>query len=183
MATEATKALAQPGQYLGLFIGGEEYSIGILRVREILQFEPLTRVPGTPPSIRGVLNVRGHVVPVVDLAVKFGHPEAAVTARSCVVIVEAVLDGEQIVIGLMADAVSQVADLRAEDIQPPPPFGTRVHVDYLLGMGRSGKRFSLILDVDSVLSAAEAAAVQEVPLRPGATPEAPAMGAGPATPA
>ncbi|MCM2254097.1 MAG: chemotaxis protein CheW [Vicinamibacteria bacterium] len=178
---EDTKALAAPGQYLGLFIGGEEYSLGILSVREILQYEPLTRVPGTPPSIRGVLNVRGHVVPVVDLAVKFGYPEATVTARSCIVIVEARIDDESTVMGLMADAVSQVADLRAEDIQPPPPFGTRVHVDYLLGMGRAGRRFSLILDVDRVLSADEIAAVQEVPLTPEAAAaplaERPAAGA------
>ncbi len=157
MAT-AARVAAEQGQYLGLFIGGEEYAIGILRVKEILQFESLTRVPGTPHSIRGVINVRGSVVPVVDLAVKFGLPETAITGRTCIVIVEVELDGANTVMGVMADSVSQVIDLGPDDIQAPPAFGTRVHVDYLLGMGRAGKRFSLILDIDRLLSADELAA-------------------------
>lgn len=160
--TSTAKVAAGPGQYLGLFIGGEEYAIGILRVKEILQFEALTRVPGTPPSIRGVINVRGSVVPVVDLAVKFGLPETAVTARTCVVIVEVEVEGERTVMGVMADSVSQVFDLVADDIQAPPAFGTRVHVEYLLGMGRAGKRFSLILDIDRLLSEAELVAAAEL---------------------
>jgi purine-binding chemotaxis protein CheW len=142
-------------QYLGFYIGGEEYAIGILRVREILEYDTATRIPGTPPSIRGVINLRGSVVPVVDLAVKFGLPESVVTKRTCIVVVELDLEGERTVMGVMADSVSQVMDLGAEDIEPPPTFGTRVHVDYLRGMGKAGKRFILLLDIDRVLSATE----------------------------
>ena len=104
---------AEQGQYLGLFIGEEEYAIGILRVREILQFESITRVPGTPRSVRGVINVRGSVVPVVDLAVKFGLPESVVTRRTCIVILEVQAEGEATVMGVMADSVSQVVELAA----------------------------------------------------------------------
>ena len=149
------KETAEQGQYLGLFIGQEEYAIGILRVREILQFESITRVPGMPASVRGVINVRGSVVPVVDLAIKFGLPETGITGRTCIVILEVALDGQSTVMGVMADSVSQVVELGKDDILPPPTFGTRVHVDYIVGMGRSGKKFILILDIDKVLSAEE----------------------------
>jgi purine-binding chemotaxis protein CheW len=139
-------------QYLGFQVAGEEYAVGILRVKEILEYEVVTRVPMTPPSIRGVINLRGSVVPVVDLAVKLGMPGSAVTKRTCIVIVEVKLADEAAVIGVIADSVSQVLDLPASEIQPPPSFGTRVHVDYLVGMGRADKKFVLILDIDRVLS-------------------------------
>jgi len=148
----------QHGQYLGFFSGDEEYAISILQVKEILQYEVITRVPGTPPSIRGVINMRGSVVPVVDLAVKLGLPESEVSARTCIVIVETDIDGERAVMGVLADSVSQVIDLRPDEIQPPPPFGTRVHVDYLQGMASSGRKFILLLDIDRILSASEAEA-------------------------
>lgn len=159
----------QPGesaQYLTFFLAGEEYAAGILRVREILQYEPVTRIPTAPPWIRGVMNLRGSVVPVVDLALKLGLPETAVTKWTCVLIVEVELEGQRAVMGVMADEVTEVIDLRPEDIEPPPPFGTRVRVDYLLGMGKvPGKKFVLLLDLDRVLSTAEllsaAAAAQE----------------------
>ncbi len=146
---------ATQGQYLGFFVADEEYAVGILKVKEILQFEAITRVPGMPPTIRGVTNVRGSVVPVVDLAVRFGLPELQVTSRTCIVIVEVELEGERTTMGVMADSVSQVIDLAADDIQAPPSFGTRVHMDYLLGMGRSGRKFILILDIDRILSVEE----------------------------
>ena len=142
----------EQGQYLGFYLAGEEYGVDILRVREILEYDTVTKVPTTPASIRGVINLRGNVVPVVDLAVKFGLPESAVTKRSCIVVVELELEGEQTVMGLLAESVSQVIDLPAAEIEPPPPFGTRVRVDCLLGMGKAGKKFVLLLDVDRVLS-------------------------------
>jgi purine-binding chemotaxis protein CheW len=158
MATES--AHSEQSQYLGFHIAGEEYAIGILRVREILEYDTVTKVPTTPPSIRGVINLRGSVVPVVDLAVKLGLPESVVTKRSCVVVVEIALDGERTVMGLLADAVSQVIDLPAAEIEPPPPFGTRIRVECLLGMGRSGKKFVLLLDIDRLLSTDDVAAAQ-----------------------
>ena len=171
---------SQPGestQYLTFFVAGEEYAAGILRVREILQYQPVTRIPAAPPWIRGVMNLRGSVVPVVDLALKLGLAETAVTKWTCVLIVEAELEGQRAAIGMMADAVSEVIDLRPEDVEPPPPFGTRVRIDSLLGMGKiPGKKLVLLLDLDRVLSAAEllpaAAAAGEV-TAPGSTPGAP----------
>jgi purine-binding chemotaxis protein CheW len=152
-------------QYLTFSIAGDEYAIGILQVREVVELETLTWVPSTPPYVRGVVNLRGSVVPVVDLAVKFGLPESEVTRRSCVVIVELVTDGELTVIGVMADSVKQVIDLRADEIGVPPSFGTRVSVDFLLGIAKVGKKFALVLDIAKVLAAAELVAAAS--LAPG----------------
>jgi purine-binding chemotaxis protein CheW len=175
MASEPT--VAEQAQYLGFYIAGEEYAIGILRVREILEYDTLTRVPTTPPSIRGVINLRGSVVPVVDLAVKFGLPESVVSKRTCIVVVEVDLDGERAVMGLLADAVSQVIDLPASDVEPPPPFGTRVRVDCLIGMGRAGRKFVLLLDIDKLLSLDELEVTRPVPGASAApSPEGPSEG-------
>jgi purine-binding chemotaxis protein CheW len=142
-------------QYLTFYLAEEEYAIGILRVKEIIEYDTVTKVPMAPACIRGVINLRGSVVPVVDLAVKFGLSDRPITKWTCIVIVEVDLDGEQTVMGLMADSVSQVIDLVPEDIEAPPAFGTRVKVDYLLGMGKTEKKFILILDIDQVLSTNE----------------------------
>ncbi|HET7789940.1 MAG TPA: chemotaxis protein CheW [Gemmatimonadales bacterium] len=139
------------GQYLTFQLAGDEYAFGILKVKEILEYDTITRVPNAPPAIRGVINLRGTVVPVVDLAVRFGLPATPVTRRTCIVIVEVRADGVDLVMGVLADAVSQVMDLADADIEPPPPFGARVRVDYLLGMGKIDKRFILILDIDRLL--------------------------------
>lgn len=148
----ATQLSAEQAQYLSFYLAGEEYALGILKVKEIIEYDTLTCVPQTPPFIRGVINLRGSVVPVADLAVKFGLPESAITKWTCIVIVEIDFDGEQIVMGILADSISQVIDLQPHDIEVPPSFGTKVDVDYLLGMGRLGKKFVLILDIDRVLS-------------------------------
>src|SRR5574337_946200 len=152
--------MTEQRQYLTFYLAGEEYGIGILRVKEILEYDTLTKVPTTPSFIRGVINLRGSVVPVVDLAVKFGLPATPVTKRTCIVIVEVALDGQPTVMGVLADAVSQVMDLTPADIEAPPAFGTRVKVDYLQGMGKVGKRFVLLLDADKVLSAPELLAAE-----------------------
>ncbi len=143
------------GQYLTFFVGAEEYAIGILRIKEILEFAGATRVPGTPASVLGVINLRGHVVPVIDLSAKFGAQATSITRRACVVIVETELDGERTVMGLLTDSVSEVIDLPDGSIEPPPAFGTRSRVDFLRGLGKSGERFVLILDVDRLLTDAE----------------------------
>lgn len=142
-------------QYFTFYLAGEEYAIAVLKVKEIIEYSEITRVPRTPQFIRGVINLRGSVVPVVDLAVKFGLPESLVTKWTCIVIVEVDLEGEQTVMGIMADSVNQVIDLLPEDIEMPPSFGTRVHIDYLSGMAKTGKKFVLILDIDRVLSTNE----------------------------
>jgi purine-binding chemotaxis protein CheW len=144
-----------PSQYLTFKIEEEIYAVGILQVKEILRYETLTKVPSTPGSIRGVINLRGAVVPVIDLAVKFGQPESAVTKWTCVVIVEVKLHDEITVMGLMVDSVNQVIELLPDEIEPPPPFGAKVKVDYITGLGKTGKKFVLILDIDEVLSVEE----------------------------
>lgn len=148
-------------QYLTFLTAGEEYAISIVKVREIIEYEIVTTVPNTPPWVSGVTNLRGKVVPVVDLAVKFGLPASRVTKFSCIIITDVLFQGENLTMGVLADSVSQVIDLSADDIEKTPPFGTRVKTEYLLGMGAIGKKFCLILDIDKVLSAEEMLAVTE----------------------
>jgi purine-binding chemotaxis protein CheW len=145
-------------QYLTFTIAGEEYAIGILRVREIMEYSTSTRVPSTAPCVIGVINLRGRVVPLIDLAMKFGQGQTSITKWTCIVIAEVDVEGESTVVGILADAVSHVVDLASSEIEPPPAFGLSGRRDYLVGMGRSGARFILILDVDRLLSAESMAA-------------------------
>jgi purine-binding chemotaxis protein CheW len=166
--------LAQQTQYLTFHLAGEEYAIGILQVREIIAYGTLTTVPQTPPSIRGVINLRGNVVPIVDLALKFGLPSSCVTDRTCIIIVEVDIDEARAVIGIIADSVSQVIDFSANDILPAPPFGTQVRMEFLRGMGKAGSKFVLVLDIAKVLSGSEmqaGAALRAVPLETSANKE------------
>ena len=151
----STSATAERRQHLAFVLGGGDYAVGILKVKEILQYEEITAVPSTPRSIRGVINLRGRVVPVVDLAVKCGMPKTPVTRRTCILVVEAELGGAATVMGLMADSVSEVIDLGPDEIEPTPAFGAGIRVDYLLGMGRFGRKLILLLDIDRMLSADE----------------------------
>ena len=163
MPVAAARPVEKTEQYLTFHLGDEEYAVGILQVREIIEYGIVTRVPTTPPFIRGVINVRGSVVPVIDLAVKFGLTPNPVTRRSCILLIEVDIAGEPTVMGVVADAVSQVVDLLPGDIEPAPPFGTKVHVDYLLGMVKLGDKFALVLDIDRILSTDELLQVSEVP--------------------
>src|SRR5512133_932328 len=143
-------------QYLSFVVGGTDFGVPILKVKEILQYEGVTRVPGTPASIRGVINVRGAVVPVIDLGVKFGKPEVPETKRTCVLVVETRTKDETLTLGVIADAVSEVVDLANDDIEPPPAFGTGVKLDHITGMRKVGKGFVSLLDIARVLTASEA---------------------------
>lgn len=172
METTEKEMLQQ--QYLTFFLAGEEYAIGIQRVKEIIEYTPVTKVPKVPAWIRGVINLRGNVVPVVDLALRFGLEERPVTKTSCIVVVEVDQDAEQTVMGMVADAVNRVIDLSPQDIEEPPAFGTQVRLDYLSGMGRLGQKFALILNLDRVLSAVElltVASVQSAAAQPRAEAE------------
>ena len=140
-------------QFLSFVLAGEEYAVEILRVKEIIEYDNLTRVPGMPPAVRGVINLRGRVVPVIDLALRFGLPESVITARSCIVMVEIGTGEGAIVMGIITDAVSEVLDLINDQIQPPPSFGTSVGAEYLDGMAEStGKKFVMLLNIDRALS-------------------------------
>jgi len=142
-------------QYLTFFIRGEEYAAGILRVKEIIEFERVTRVPAMPEHVRGVINLRGSVLPVIDLAAKFGHGPSEPARTTCIVVTETELHGEMLTVGVMADAVSEVVDIADEAIETPPSFGTHVRPDFLPGMGKLDNRLVLVLDVDRVLSPVE----------------------------
>jgi len=168
-------------QFLTFSLSGGEYAIAVLRVREIIEHEEVTRVPSTPAFLRGVINLRGSVVPVVDLARKFRMPESPVTKRTCIIIVEVESDNGRIVLGVLADAVNQVVEFRPEEIEPPPSFGTPIRVDYLRGLGKLNGEFVLILDTDRVLSAGELADAASAPETAAAAPGAGAASA-PATP-
>jgi purine-binding chemotaxis protein CheW len=156
---------AEQTQYLTFQLAGEEFAFSILRVKEILEYDTITRVPNAPAAVRGVINLRGSVVPVVDLAHLFAAPATTVTKRTCIVIVEARVDGQDLVMGVLADAVSQVMDLAPDAIEPPPAFGSRVRVEYLVGMGKvDARKFVLILDIDRLLGdVAMSAAIAAAP--------------------
>lgn len=153
MTTQTEAALAQ---YLSFQVADEAYAVSVLQAREIIEYTTVTRVPHAPPAVRGVINLRGSVVPVVDLAVKFGLPASEIGRRTCVVIVECTLDGESTAMGVMADAVNSVLDLGPADIEPAPSFGTRVRTEYLKGMGKLEQGFVLLLDMDKLLTTDEA---------------------------
>ncbi len=160
--TSENKEIQEQQQYLTFLLASEEYAISILKVKEIIEYDTVTTVPKTPRWVRGVINLRGSVVPVVDVGVKFGIEQSAVTRTTCIVIVEAYYEGQSSTIGVIADAVRQVIDLTVQDIHPVPEFGTRVNVDYLVGMAQLGKKFALLLDVDKVLCAGELLHLSEI---------------------
>ena len=164
--TSAPKEAMEQRQYLTFIVSGEEYAISILQVKEIIGYDIVTAVPKTPKWVRGVINLRGNVVPVVDLAVRFGLGERPVTKTSCIIIVEWQLETQYTMMGVMADSVSQVMDISEGEIQPVPAFGTRITVDFLNGMAQLGKKFVLLLDIDRVLSADDVLGLQEVSATP-----------------
>lgn len=159
-------------QYLTFFLGDEEFAVPVLSVREIVEYGAVTRVPSTPSWIRGVINLRGSVVTVVDLAIKFGLPSAPLDRRTCIVIVETTLNREETVMGVVADAVDEVATLSGSEIEPPPPFGTAVRVEFLVGMARAGRKFLQLLDIDKVLSVDELLAARDAADAPREEPAA-----------
>jgi len=149
----------ETGQYLTFALSEEEFALEIAKVREVLDYPHITRVPRMPDYLCGVINLRGNVVPVVDLRLKFGMSQTEKTVDTCVVIVEGDLEGETTVMGALADSVHEVLDLAAGDIEPPPRMGTRLNTDFIKGMGRQGEKFIIILDIDKVLSSDELALV------------------------
>ena len=139
-------------QYLTFMLGVETFAIGILSIKEIIEYGQLTEVPRMPPFIRGVINLRGSVVPVIDLGARFGKQQTAISRRTCVVIIEVEHEGEQQVIGVMVDAVNEVLDIPADQVEPAPSFGANIRADFIQGMGKVEGRFVIILNVNHVLS-------------------------------
>ncbi|HEX8963227.1 MAG TPA: chemotaxis protein CheW [Rhodocyclaceae bacterium] len=153
----AAPASPEHTQYLTFMLGGSVFAVGILRIKEIIEYGELTVVPRMPDFIRGVINLRGAVVPVVDLAVRFGGAPTGVTRRTCIVIVE-IEDGDaQQVIGIMVDAVNEVLEIPFDQVEPPPAFGATIRTDFIQGMGKVDGRFIILLDMGRVLSVDEMA--------------------------
>lgn len=148
----AADSAEQQGQYLTFVLNGEVFAIGILSIKEIIEYGNLTEVPRMPEFIRGVINLRGAVVPVIDLGSRFGKSSSKVSRRTCIVIIEVQHEGEQQVVGVMVDAVNEVLDIPASEIEPAPAFGAKIRADFIRGMGKVEGKFVIILDVNHVLS-------------------------------
>jgi len=168
----STTEITETRQYLTFKLGDEVFATDVAKVREVLDFTSITKIPRTPDFMSGVINLRGNVVPVVDLRLCFEMSKTEKTVNTCVVVVEMLLDGEATVIGALADSVEEVIDLEPEHIEPAPKIGTKIRTDFIKGMGKRDSQFIMILDIDRIFSAEELSAVRSAELNQPA--EAPA---------
>ncbi|MBY0454693.1 MAG: chemotaxis protein CheW [Burkholderiaceae bacterium] len=149
-------------QYLTFMLSGESFAIGILCIKEIIEYTGLTQVPMMPDCIRGVINLRGSVVPVLDLAVRFGKKSGEITKKTCIVIIEVASGDERHDMGVVVDAVNAVLEIPHSEIEPPPAFGAKIRTDFIEGMGKVGGKFVILLNANQVLSIEELSALQRV---------------------
>jgi len=152
----------QTTQYLTFTLADEVFAVDVARVREILEMPSITKVPQVPDFMLGVINLRGCVVPVIDLRQKFGMQETAQTVNTCIIVVEVAMDGENIVLGSLADSVQEVIEMEPSQIEAAPHIGTNLKTDFIKGMGKHDGRFVMILDIDKVFSSDELSAVQSI---------------------
>jgi purine-binding chemotaxis protein CheW len=159
---QAVKAMAdREGKYLTFSLAGEEYGIGILKIKEIIGMMAITSVPQTPEFIKGVINLRGKVIPVMDLRLRFGMPPMDYTERTCIIVVEINGGAGTVQVGVVVDAVSEVLNIKADDIEATPSFGTRLNTDFILGMAKMNGGIKILLDINRVLSSEETALLAE----------------------
>jgi len=143
------------GKYLTFTLGKEEYGLEILKVREIIGMMEITGVPQTPEYVKGVINLRGRVIPVIDLRLKFGLSAADYTERTCIIVAEVKGESGAIQMGIVVDSVSEVLNIMGEDIEPTPTFGTSLNTQYILGMAKVKGRVKILLDIDKVMTSEE----------------------------
>lgn len=172
VAATVEEATLQSQQYLTFTLANEVFAIAIAAIKEIIEYRSPTTVPMMPSYVRGIINLRGRVVPVIDLSVRFGRSKSEVSRRTCIVILEIKEDEQQHDIGVVVDAVSAVLDIADADVEPPPSFGARLRSDFIGGMGKIGEKFVIILDIDHVLSMEELSMLGEsvaaqAPVLPG----------------
>lgn len=170
-ALTVARQLASAGeahQYLTFALAGEMYAVGILNVKEIIEYGSLTEIPMMPSFIRGVINLRGAVVPVVDLAARFGGKASEIQRRTCIVIIEVQQEEGKHDLGVMVDAVSEVLEIPGTEIEPAPAFGAKIRADFIAGMGKVDGKFVIILDIQQVLSVNEMAVVANMSGQPEA---------------
>jgi len=148
-------SITEARQYLTFKLDDEVFALDVANVREILDMTPITKVPRTPDFMRGVINLRGNVVPVVDMRIKFGMRKAEDTINTCIIVVEVSFDGEKAVLGAMADSVQEVFELDADRIEPAPKIGTRLKTDFIKGIGKRENSFIIMLDIDKAFSSEE----------------------------
>ena len=168
MQTETTERQESPmagipareGKYLTFSLAGEEYGIGILKVKEIIGMMNITPVPQTPEFVKGVINLRGKVIPVVDLRLRFALEAAAYTERTCIIVVEVAGANGSVMMGIVVDAVSEVLNIRGADIENTPAFGVRLNTDFILGMAKAAGGIKILLDIDRVLNSEDLVAVR-----------------------
>lgn len=151
---------SKTGKYLTFALDNEEYGIGILKVKEIIGMMPITSVPKTPDFVKGVINLRGKVIPVLDLRLKFGMGEIPYTERTCIIVVEIDTSSSMILIGIVVDSVSEVLNIAQNEIEETPTFGTQLNTQYILGMAKMEGGVKILLDIDHVLSAKEIQAIE-----------------------
>ena len=161
---QAVKAMAQKEEkYLTFILDNEDYGIGILKIKELIGMMPITSVPQTPDFVKGVINLRGKVIPVIDLRLKFGMSAKEYDARTCIIVVEvADMKGRSLQVGIVVDSVSEVVNLKGEQIEPPPSFGGSLDTEYILGMAKVDKSVVILLDIDRVLAAGETEALMKM---------------------
>ncbi|MEO5353368.1 MAG: chemotaxis protein CheW [Magnetococcus sp. XQGC-1] len=150
-----TTTVTETTQFLTFTLADEVFAVDIGRVKEVLEYTPLTKVPRTPPAMCGVINLRGSVVPVMDMRLKFGMPQSERTVNTCIIIIEVTADENRTVLGAMADSVKEVMSLEPDQVDPAPKIGTKLRTDFIRGMGKQGDHFIIILDTDKVFSSDE----------------------------
>jgi purine-binding chemotaxis protein CheW len=157
----STSKITETARYLTFRLGDELFAINVFKAREVLDLSHITRVPTAPGYLRGVVNVRGNAIPVVDLRTKFGLPQTADTLQTRIIVMDLQMDGQSVVVGGLADAVHEVLELEPHEINEPPSLGMRWRTDLILGMGRRNDRFTIILDIERVFSTEELGTLAE----------------------
>ena len=157
----SVSTITETVQYLTFKLADEIFALDVAKVREILEYTSITKVPQTPEFMRGVINLRGSVVPVIDMRLKFGMTSTEQTINTCIIVVEVTLDGDTTVLGALADSVQEVVEMEPELIEPAPHIGTRLKTDFIQGMGKHEDQFVMILDIDKVFTESEMASLQD----------------------
>lgn len=164
----STPKITETARYLTFCLGEEMFATNVFKVREVLDLSHITRVPTAPGYLRGVVNVRGNAIPVVDLRAKFGLAQTPDTLSTRIIVMDLQMDGQNVVVGGLADAVHEVLELEPQEINEPPSLGMRWRTDLILGMGRRNDRFTIILDIERVFSTEELGAMAETAAPAGA---------------
>lgn len=151
----------EDGQYLTFLLGSEVFGIGILHIKEIKEFSNITPIPMMPNFVQGVMNLRGNVVPIIDLHVRFGRSKTTITKKTCIIIVEVQHEGELLDIGILVDSVNEVVDIPGKSVEPAPVFGAKIRIDFIHGIGKIENNFIILLNINKALSVEELSSIEE----------------------